>query len=889
MVLHLAQDVAWMLVLGVLQCLHLRLWTEHRRAGQWASGLLFGGVCILGMMDPFNDMPGVALDGRSVVLGIAGLFGGPLVGGIAALLAGGYSLWLGHADMLAGLALAATCTTLGLLYRAAVARGWATLGALPLLAFGMLLQWIHLACLALLPEPIPAAQWTPMALSLVLIFTPATLLLGSVLQEGQRRDAIDLALRESEARFRSLLQDIPAVSVQAYAPDGTTRYWNKASEQLYGFSAEEALGRNLRDLIIPPDMREGVRQAMEQMFRTRQAIPAGELLLLHKDGSPVPVFSSHAYVQARGRPAEMFCIDIDLSARVRAEAELRIAATAFESREGMLVTDPQQVILRANRAFTQSMGYTDAEAVGQTLALLQAGPDSATSFQLLQQALRSQGQWAGEIWSRRKNGEEFPQWVTINAVHDEAGEVSHYIATLVDITQRKAAEEQIRQLAFFDPLTHLPNRRLLMDRLQRALAASERNKRTGALLFIDLDHFKTLNDTQGHEKGDLLLQQVAQRLQICVRDRDTVARLGGDEFLVVLEDLDAAPAHAAAHVKAVSEKIVAQLHQPYRLGNLDYNSTASVGIAMYSGQGTPAEELLKQADMAMYQAKAEGRDGLRFFDPAMQAVVNARAGLEADLRQGLALGQFLLHYQPQVDAQGRVTGAEALLRWPHPTRGMVPPVHFIPLAEETGHILPLGRWVLQTACAQLVAWAQDPVLGRLVLAVNVSARQFRDPDFASGVLALLHSSGANPRRLKLELTESMLADNLDDMVEKMAALGAHGIRFALDDFGTGYSSLSYLKRLPLDELKIDQSFVRDVLVDPSDAAIVRTVVGLAHNLGLEVLAEGVETEAQKDFLARCHCHVYQGYLFSRPVPVDAFEAFVRASVQPASIDEVKAA
>ncbi|WP_394791754.1 EAL domain-containing protein [Rhodoferax sp.] len=851
------------------------------RAGQFATGLLFGGVCVLGMMDPFVPVPGLGLDGRSVVLSIGSLFGGPLAGAVALLMAGGYGVWLGQADLQYGMAMALCSTVLGLLYRRAVAQGRASIGTVQLLAFGLLLQLGNVACLQLLPLALPTSVLVQIALSLVFVFTPAAMLLGGLLQEGERRDARDLALRESEARFRSLVKDIPSVSVQAYAADGTTLYWNKASEHLYGYTAEEAIGRNLRDLIIPLEMHEGVRQAMQQMFTTHEAIPAGELLLQHKDGSRVPVFSSHAYVQTPGRPAELFCIDIDLSERMRAEDELRIAATAFEAQAGVVVTDAQQMILRVNKAFTQSMGFTDAEAVGRTFAMLRSGRDTDAYFQALQHELLRNGEWAGELWSQRKNGQVFPQWVSINAVYTAAREVSHYVATLVDITERKAVEEQIRQLAFFDPLTNLPNRRLLMDRLQRSLAVSERSKRTGALLFIDLDHFKNLNDTQGHEKGDLLLQQVAQRLVGCVRDCDTVARLGGDEFLVMLEGLDPSPAVAAADVEQVSEKIVAALNQPYRLGNADFNSTASVGIAMHSGLETPVDELLKQADMAMYQAKAAGRNRLRFFDPAMQSAVNARAALDADLRIGLAQQQFVLYYQPQLDAQGLVTGAEALLRWPHPVRGMVSPADFIPLAEETGHILPLGRWVLQTACEQLVAWAEAdvPALARLVVAVNVSARQFREPDFADGVLAVLHSTGANPRRLKLELTESMLADNLEDIVAKMTRLGAHGIRFALDDFGTGYSSLAYLKRLPLDELKIDQSFVRDVLTDPSDAAIARTVVGLAHNLWLDVIAEGVETLAQKEFLARCGCYAYQGYLFSRPLPVAQFEEFLFSTLE----------
>ncbi|WP_296446534.1 EAL domain-containing protein [Rhodoferax sp. UBA5149] len=876
MIIELVKGVALLLALSFLQSVNIRFWRDHKVAGQLTSGVLFGAICVVGMMTPIVVTPGVIVDARSVVLSMAGLFGGPLVGGLAAGIAVAYRFWLGGGGVGMAVTLMVSSVAFGLLYRHTVHRGWTRIGVVPLLVFGFLIHGIGFFLFIVFPVGNAQQGLANLALPMLLTFTPATLFLGLLLQDGERRHETELALRESESRFRNLLQDIPAVSVQGYAPDGTTRYWNKASERLYGYTAGEAIGRKLQDLIIPPEMREGVRQAMHQMFETRQPIPAGELSLLRKDGSRVPVFSSHAYVHQPGREPEMFCIDIDLSDRARADAELRIAATAFECPEGMIVTDAQLVILRVNRAFTDSVGYTEADAVGQTLALFNSGRHDAVFYSNMTERLQREGKWAGEIWSRRKSGEIFPEWINITAVMDKENQVSHYVATLTDITQRKAAEEQIRQLAFFDPLTALPNRRLLMDRLQRALGLSERNKRSGALLFIDLDHFKTLNDTRGHEKGDLLLQQVAKRLAGCVREGDTVARLGGDEFVIMLEDLDEMREIAAAEVKTVGEKIVTLLNQPYRLVDFDVHSTSSVGVVLYSGHSVSIDKLLTQADLAMYQAKSEGRNRIRFFDPAMQAVVNSRATLEADLREGILGAQFILYYQPQVDSGGCITGVEALLRWSHPARGMVSPADFIPLAEETGQILLLGNWVLEVACAQLVTWAQHPHSAHLTLAVNVSARQFREPDFARFLLDLLDGTGADPKRLKLELTESMLIDNLEDIVTKMTALRERGVSFSLDDFGTGYSSLSYLKRLPLDQLKIDQSFVRDVMSDPNDAAIAKTVVALAQSLGLAVIAEGVETEEQRDFLARHGCHAYQGYLFSRPLPLAEFEKFLGA-------------
>lgn len=564
----------------------------------------------------------------------------------------------------------------------------------------------------------------------------------------------------------------------------------------------------------------------------------------------------------------------DVTARKQAEAALRVAATAFEAQEGMFVTDANSVILQVNHAFTDVTGYSAQEAVGQTPRLLNSGRHDAAFYARMWESIRCTGSWQGEIWNRRKSGEVYAEWLIITAVLGADGEIINYVGTLTDITARKAAEEEIRYLAYYDPLTRLPNRRLLLDRLQQALASRARSGREGAVLFIDLDNFKDLNDTLGHDKGDLLLLQVAQRLSSCIREGDTLARLGGDEFVVMLEDLSQNMQEAANQVEIVGEKILAALSQTYTLSGHSYHSTSSIGATLFADHRNTIDELLKRADLAMYQAKAAGRNALRFFDPEMQAAVNARTALEADLREGLLHNQFLVYYQAQVDTHGKPSGVEALVRWQHPVRKLVSPVEFIPVAEETGLILPLGRWVLETACAQLTAWSRRPELAHLTIAVNVSSRQIRQPDFVEQVLEVLKNTGANPHRLKLELTESLLLDDVEQTISKMSLLKAHGVGFSLDDFGTGYSSLSYLKRLPLDQLKIDQSFVRDVLIDPNDAAIARTIVALAQNLGLTVIAEGVETEEQRDFLSKNDCKAYQGYLFSQPIPIDLFETYM---------------
>ncbi len=444
------------------------------------------------------------------------------------------------------------------------------------------------------------------------------------------------------------------------------------------------------------------------------------------------------------------------------------------------------------------------------------------------------------------------------------------IAVIEDITDRRRAEDEIRHLAYFDPLTHLPNRRLLMDRLGQALIASQRSKEIGALMILDLDQFKSINDSLGHDIGDRLLIEVAQRLTETLRHQDTVSRMGGDEYIVLLEGLGQSDRLAAAHAESIAEKIRSVLNEPYLLASNqgEHFSTTSIGVTLFHGQGESAESLIKQADVALYQAKDAGRNTIRFFNPTMQATIESRAALEAALRRGLSKNELCLYYQPQVDEQGRLLGAEALIRWRPPGREPVLPSQFISLAEESGLIVLIGQWALETALAQLKQWEREPRTRDLRLSVNVSARQFHQPDFVEQVRESLWLSGTNPARLKLELTESVVLSNVEDVISKMQQLNDLGIGFSLDDFGTGYSSLLYLKRLPLDEVKIDRSFVRDVTRDPNDAAIVQAILAMSQSLGLTAIAEGVETQAQREFLHRHGCKAYQGFLFGKPMPID---------------------
>jgi diguanylate cyclase (GGDEF)-like protein/PAS domain S-box-containing protein len=888
LLIELIKGGTLLLALSLLQSINIRVFSGQPILQRWVAGFLFGGIAVAAMVLAVPVVPGVIIDARAAAMGMAGLFGGPVVAGIGVLIAGAFRWWLGGAGVWAGILGIVVSAGLGLLYRQASEHKRVSINVWPLLAFGCSLQIAQLLLFNLLPDEVRVQAMEAVSFSHILTMVVITLGLGLLLKDGILRQDVIEALHESEARFRNLLQDIPGVSVQGYAPDGTTIYWNSASQVVYGYSREEAIGKNLLDLIIPPFMHDGVRQAMKASFENHTPIPAGELPLRRKDGSTVHVFSSHALVLRRGGAPEMFCIDIDLTERHRAQEELRIAATAFEAQDGIAITDQLHLVLRVNKAFSDLVGQPEEETVGHLLQDVlkesDSGQDAPAFFDSLSFSLREQGRWAGEIWLARPGQANVPVHLGVTSVTAEGAQVSHYVVSIKDISQRKEDEAKIRQLAFFDSLTNLPNRRLLMDRLTRALVASERNETSGAVFFIDLDHFKTLNDTLGHEKGDGLLKQVGDRLLKCVRETDTVARLGGDEFVLILEGLAGVSSAAAADARSVGRKVLATLGETYRLGELDYRSTPSIGVTLFQGADVPVDELLKQADVAMYQAKSAGRNTLQFFDPAMQSAINDRAALENDLREGLNEGQFSLHYQSQVNASGLIYGAEALLRWKHPLRGMVSPACFIPLAEDSGLILPLGAWVMKKACQQLVDWAKRPACANLSIAVNVSARQFKEKDFAQNVLDLLKETGADPSRLKLELTESMLVANLDDIIVKMTQLRHSGIQFSLDDFGTGYSSLSYLKMLPLSQLKIDQSFVRDISNDPNDAVIARTIITLGQSLGLKVIAEGVETEAQRAFLALYGCVDCQGYLFSRPLPVDDFEKLLIAEATLVDVD-----
>jgi diguanylate cyclase (GGDEF)-like protein/PAS domain S-box-containing protein len=689
----------------------------------------------------------------------------------------------------------------------------------------------------------------------------------------EEQQATTLELSNAKLRTERILESI----TEAFCTldrEWRFTYVNKEAENLLQRKRGDLLGR-----VVWEEFEESVGTAFDREFR--RTLLENSAVTFEELYAPLDKwFEVHAYPSEEG--LAIYFRDITArkhSEQARQEADARIrqqASLLDKARDAIIVHGIDRCVQFWNRGAERLYGWTSDEVAGKSIEMLyenRAAVNDATRL------LLSSGEWRGEIAQRRKDGTIFLVEAHWSLVRDGNGQRQSVFAINTDITQRKTAENEILHLAFYDSLTGLPNRQLLLDRLRHALAVSARSHCMGALLFIDLDNFKLLNDTLGHDLGDLLLQQVALRLNSSVRESDTVGRLGGDEFVVILEaDFSKDHDEGLIKIRIICERIRRAFNQSFNLGAYEHNITPSMGIALFNDQSLTTNELLKRADLAMYQAKASGRNAMCFFDPDMQAETNARAALESDLRQSWERKEFILHYQPQVDSRG-IMGAEALVRWQHPLRGLLPPSEFISRTEEIGLILPLGGWVLETACSQLAIWALQPETAHLNLAVNVSPRQFCQPDFVEQIISILDRTGANPERLKLELTESILIRNMEETIAKMMALKARGVGFALDDFGVGYSSLYYLKRLPLDWLKIDRSFVRDVLTDNNNATIVRAIVLLAKSMGLAVIAEGVETLAQKDFLATEGCSTYQGYLFSRPLPLDEFEELVHGRDQ----------
>jgi diguanylate cyclase (GGDEF)-like protein/PAS domain S-box-containing protein len=683
------------------------------------------------------------------------------------------------------------------------------------------------------------------------------------------------AVEASEQRLRLLLESV-SNGIWGLDKEGNTTFVNLAAANMLGYTPEELIGKSMHET-IHHSYADGTHYPSERcpmhatLLDNKNRTGIDEVLW-RKDGSSLPVdYSSHP-ILLQGKLEGAVVVFDDISERKQKDEALKLASSVYQSsNDGILVTDENNLILDVNPAFIRITGYTLDEVRGRNPSIFQSGRHDSQFYQQMWQAILDDGHWQGEVWDLKKSGELHAKWLSISVIRHADGSIFRYVGQFSDITEKKRKDELIWEQANFDALTSLPNRRLFSDRFRQALSSSARSGRHGALLSLDLDQFKRLNDTFGHNMGDKLLIEVAKRLTASVREEDTVARMGGDEFLVILNGLSNVQNEAAIQAELIAEKIRSELCKPYLLDKTEHHSSSSIGIVLFLGHADNHDKLLAHVDTAMYQAKAKGRNAICFFDSSMQEILEKRGQMESALRGALERNEFSLHYQLQIASSGRPVGAEALLRWTHPQLGSVSPAQFIPVAEESGLILPVGLWVLETACAQLVRWQASPRFNHLSIAVNVSPLQFREAEFVSRVSDVLSRSGIKPELLKLELTESLVLDNIEDSIRKMKELKNLGVKFSMDDFGTGYSSLSYLSHLPIDQLKIDQSFVRDITTDQHDAAIVQTIISMALSLGMEVIAEGVETEEQREFLELRGCQAYQGYLFAKPKPIDELE------------------
>lgn len=872
MIISLINGAALLLALCWMHAFITRRWNKRSTAIQMVLGLLFGAICLISMLNPISPEPGMYFDGRSVVLCMAALFNGPLVACIAGLIAGIYRIWVGGSGMAFGLVEIGLSILFGLLYRHYSLKGKLTIGPWQLWVLGLLMQVLDML---LLPAAQASSTQEQAAVPLLLVMPVATVILGLMLKEIEQRKRTELALQLRESRLRAITEAIPD-TLLVLDEDGLYLEVTPSKKEAHSDVLTARIGQSVHD-VLPQNEAE---RFMEFIRQTLASERPQRIEYIRQSADGIKILEGHAQrldIQLNGKQA-VVVIARDVTQRIDDEHELRIAAAAFETQQGMIITDEFNRILRVNQAFSTITGYSTEEAVGQRTSLLSSGRQSLAFYQSMWEQLKAADRWQGEIWNRRKNGEIFPQWLSISAVRNTQGQVINYVASIDDTSERKAAEERIQRLAFFDGLTDLPNRSLLLDRLQHVLDGCVTSGECAALMFLDLDGFKNINDLHGHHIGDKVLCLAAERLNGVVRVSNTVARLGGDEFVVLLEHLNKQPEQAAIQVEHITALLLATLAEPYQIDGLELHSSASIGVTLFNDESCSIDELMQRADLSMYEAKAAGKHTVRFFDPRMQEAVSERLNLEQDIRRGLLSEEFIPYLQPQLDDIGCLVGAEVLARWQHPKRGLLSPAAFVEVAELAGLIETLDMQMLQKACHQLALWSRQSATASLSLSVNLSARLLYQKNFVEQVFQTLERSGADPHRLKLELTETLLLDDLPSAIARICELKAHGIRFSIDDFGTGYSSLAYLQQLSLDQLKIDQSFVRELPRDKNSLAIIRSICALASSLQLEVIAEGVETHEQYIALLELGCQSFQGYLFGRPMPMTEFERLIPTNV-----------
>jgi len=687
---------------------------------------------------------------------------------------------------------------------------------------------------------------------------------------------------------RQLFEKGPAIRFRwGISQEWPVEYVSSNVETLLGHKVEDLISGELRfSILIHPDDIDYVTNMVNNFLETDESFFEMEYRILDSDGHYHWFF--HHAMRAQSKNLENGCFDerrsfigyvLDITERKerkRSEEQLNLAATVMESSVAISIADPNGTILRVNEAFTEITGYSAQEIIGKNHNILSSGRHDKKFYRSLWSVLINEGYWEGEIWNRKKSGELFPECISITAVKDGAGTITHYVATSQDISERKLAEQRIEQLAYLDPLTNLPNRRLYFDRLTQELSHARRLKNFGAVMFVDLDRFKQINDSLGHSVGDSILVETARRMAVVLRDGDTASRLGGDEFVALIPNLGNELETAFINAGKVADKLFAELSKPYELPSRELVVTASIGIILFPDEQRTAEDVMKQADMAMYQAKESGRNSYHFYRPSMQQEIEDRYELEQQLNRAIREQQFTLYYQPKINQQGGIVGAEALVRWNHPELGLIFPDEFIPTAESSQLIIPMSEQIIQIAADDLNQWIEKKLIDdKFVLSINISATHFSQSEFEESVVGNLVLKGADLSRIELELTEGVVIKDYDKTIEKMSALSALGIRFSIDDFGTGYSSLQYLHRLPINTLKIDRAFVKDVVTDSGSQIITKTIISMGRNLGLELIAEGVESASQRQFLEAHGCSQYQGYLFSRPLSEPDFREFLK--------------
>jgi len=883
MALELIKAAALLLALSMLQGLIARYWRDSKTVEQVLSGGLFGGICVIGMMLPIEVVPGVIFDPRSVILSMAGLFGGPLVALIAATIAGGYRIWLGGGGVYVGFSVVVACTALGLAYRYAWSKGWVKVSALRLLAFGLIVHLVEVALFTQLPAGAVQKVMETVALPLILTFAPATALLGMLLKDAKNRITTEANLAQSEARLSLHLENTPLAAI-SWDRDFRCSQWNKAAEQIFGFTRDEAVGQHAVGLVVPARIQDEIGDTFQGLLEHKGSVRKVNENVTKDGNTIICEWYNTPITDETGEAVGVVSLAEDVTDQKRAQDEIKFKNTLLmtqqeASGDGILSVDADGKVISISQRFIDLWGIplevVESRSDDRLLEIVFEKLDDPALFIERVRELYENKHETSVDEVNLKDGRVFERHSAPMLGADDRyyGRVWMYR----DITSRKQSEDLIWNQANFDQLTGLANRQMLRDRLEQEIRNAHRTGNRVALLYLDLDQFKDVNDSLGHNLGDMLLKEAAARLSASVREADTVARLGGDEFTIVMGGLTSSSA-----VERVASDILERFRQPFSLMDETAYVSTSIGITLYPEDATEADEMLKNADQAMYAAKDKGRNCYQYFTSSMQELAFSRALMIRDLRSALPENQFRLCYQPIVEmATGRIHKAEALLRWHHPTRGLVSPGEFIPAAEETRLIIEIGEWVFRESVHQCVHW-RETVQPDFQITINTSPVQYRNENFdVHEWIGHLQAVGLSGPAIAVEITEGLLMDSATKVTDKLLMFRDAGIQVSVDDFGTGYSSLSYLKKFDIDYLKIDQSFVRNLEPDSDDMALCEAIIVMAHKLGLKVIGEGVETETQRDLLTAAGCDYGQGYLYSRPILAEEFEKMLGS--QPAKI------